>query len=290
MGGGQSKVGAGPRKILFLGAHQSGKTVLSLRLGELLSVPPDEKEVLSFRKAIRLFILQSFKDALRNVGQDSIKKNHPDKFKYYRILLEHESKSDLIPEFVLNSMHQLYDVDIIRWSLRSHDLQYFMQHLDRIYASSYTPTCQDMIHYYKPTPDMRELIKVGDAKSPAVKVVEIAGSRYARRRWIQSLERFETIVFTASALHYKFGPEFEESVTFFETVCNSRLFSGSNIILVFTHTDQLKRQLLNDSEKYRLTMVSLTSRYFEVAQRKTPVFELDLAESLTSQELIKMLL
>jgi hypothetical protein len=137
---------------------------------------------------------------------------------------------------------------------------------------------------------MRELIKVGDTTSPAIKVVEIAGSRYARRRWIQSLERFETIVFTASGLHFKFGPEFEESVTFFETVCNSRLFSGSKIILIFTHTDLLKGKLSSNEGNYRLTMDRLKSRYFEVAQRTTPVFELDLTDSVSSQALIEMLL
>lgn len=217
-------------------------------------------------------------------------KDNP-RFKYYRLVAEHDEQHDMLAEFIIDSMLQLYDCPMIRKHLKSAELSYFMNHLERVYSASYVPTIDDMLRCHRPTADMRELIKEGDENTCAVKVVEISGSRYARRRWIQSLERFETIVFLASALHYRFGPEFEESVTFFETVCNSRLFTGSRVVLVFSHVDALQEELRSEGDgEYRSILDHLTERYFEVAQKRTLALEADFTDKKSTASLVQSLL
>jgi len=277
---------AGPKRLLILGCEEAGKTVLSLRLGHYLHISPSDKELNSYRRQIQRTILRSFKETLRKINVQKFKTDEPGKFKYFRIILEQEDKMDVCPEIVLDSMANISEC-MIYWKNESNGhMSYFVEHLRRIFSPIYAPTVEDMVHCYRPTSDMRETIIEGREDVHATKIIEIAGSRNARRRWIQSLEKFDTIIFMTSSLFYKFGPDFEESVTYFETIFNSRLFSRTKIVLVFTKIDMLQKE---KGEDIRATLEMLKLKYFEVADCSCPVYDVNLMSEKSTEALIKNL-
>jgi GTPase SAR1 family protein len=284
------KRSGGPRRVLILGCEEAGKTCLIQQAKHHSRFEYSGNELASYRNHIRRCIIKTVQTTIKNVDKNLLRLTS-EKFKYYRILEEYEFDDELTPEMVIESIEQIIENNLF-WeayeSLRNtFRFEFYVVKIRAIFSSTYIPPLEDIINCYKPTRDMHETMLGSDAE---VKIVEIAGSRYARRRWIQTLEKFETVVFVASSLHYEYGPDFEESVTFFETICNSRLFSHCKIHLVFTKIDLLREELTQNGADFRCTMDEICTKYFEVAEKTTPFYEVDLMSEKSSGMLIKSLL
>lgn len=279
----------GPRRILVLGCEEAGKTCLIQQAKHHSGFQHSANELASYRNHIRRCIIKTVQTTIKKIDKNLLRLTS-EKFKYYRIIEEYEFNDGLTPEMVIESMEQITQI-VLFWETykslgHTFRFEFYVDNVRAIFSSTYIPSLEDIINCYKPTRDMQETMLGFDAE---VKIVEIAGSRYARRRWIQTLEKFDTIVFVASSLHHEYGPEFEESVTFFETICNSRLFSHCKIHLVFTKIDLLKDELTRNGVDFRFTMDEICTKYFEVAEKITPFYEVNLISEKSSGMLMKSL-
>lgn len=277
----------GPSRTLILGCEEAGKTCLVHHIKQSSGFTHSDGELASYRKFIRRCMIKTVQAAVKKVDKDQLRLKAPEMFKYFRIMSEYEHTESMVPQMIVESIDRITQCMMFWDAYKSLEekfpLDYYVDKLHTIFSPSYIPSLDDILHCYKPTKDMQEAC-FGD-----LKVVEIAGSRYARRRWIQTLEKFETIIFVASSLHYEYGPEFEESVTFFETICNSRLFSHCKIHLVFTKIDKLREELAVNGKDFRSTMDELCTKYYEIAEKITPVYEVNLLGEKSSGVLIKSL-
>lgn len=275
----------GPRRVLILGCEEAGKTCLVHQIKHHSAFTFSESELSSYRKYIRRCMIKTVQAAAKKVDKDLLRLKAPDRFKYYRIISEYEHTESMVPQMILDSMEKITQC-MLFWDAYKNleekfPLDFYTDKLRTIFSATYTPSLEEILNCYKPTKDTQE---TGLGLDTDLKFIEIAGSRYARRRWIQTLEKFDTIIFVASSLDYDYGPGFEESVTFFETICNSRLFSHCKINLVFTKIDLLRASKESD---FRTTMDDLRDKYFEVAGKTTPVYEVNLLSEKSSSVLIK---
>lgn len=280
----------GPRRVLILGCEEAGKTCLVQQIKHHSGFTFSDTELSSYRKYIRRCMIKTVQAAARKVDKNLLRLKAPEKFKYYRIISEYEHTESMVPQMVLESIEKITQCTLF-WDAykdleEKFPLDFYTDKLRIIFGTTYDPSLDEILNCYKPTKDMQETSLGLDMD---LKIIEIAGSRYARRRWIQTLEKFDTILFVASSLDYEYGPAFEESVTFFETICNSRLFSHCKIHLVFTKIDLLREELASKKIDYRTTLDDLCHKYFEVAERTTPFYEVNFLSEKSSSVLIKSL-
>ncbi len=276
-----------PQKILLLGTEGSGKTTFINQVMQINGVERGEKDLNLYKYQIQEEVMRTFQRTVQSIGHAAWKQQEPHNFKHHRIISEYEHRrGNLTPDFVVEAMEKMCCSKLF-WSAFKGiefppNIDYFYDDLHRLFSPNYTPTHNDIIHFYKKTGDMKELKIEG-----VLKILEIAGSRYARRRWIQSLEKFEHVLFFASSTLNISSSEFEESLVYFETICNSRLFSSSRIILVLTHIDKAVSKHDGNYQFYNQDLDAIRARYFEVVGHKTPVFEVNLTSQMSVERFLR---
>lgn len=291
MGQSASAAPGNARKILLLGNAGTGKTIFRIQALRYLGLEPDYT---LFTLSVRHVTWNIFKKTLSLTQGDDFKRADPNRFKDYRILSEaSDLETSNLPEFVIDSMVSIKESAIFRKAFNevraSNCLQpmYFVENCQRIMSSDYTPSFQDLLYIYQKGQSIEEATMIiGEVN---VKIVELSGTKYARRKWSKSVEAFDQILFFASALDHDQEQENEEDLTFFETICHSRLFTGAKITLVLTQVDVLLAKLRNDKARFRQLMNITIKRYFEVAERVVPVHEVNLLDAKSVRRLIETL-
>ncbi|KAE9387467.1 guanine nucleotide binding protein, alpha subunit [Gymnopus androsaceus JB14] len=135
--------------------------------------------------------------------------------------------------------------------LNESGLHYFNS-IDRITDSDYMPTNQDISLSLIQTTGIMETpfnLKVGKL---TCKMMNVGGQFSSQRKWIHSFENFENVtavIFFVKLSEYDQIPFEEgnqnrlaESVILFDSLCNSRLFAKSSIIL-FLNIDHFANKL-----------------------------------------------
>ena len=291
MGPSASTLKGNTRRILLLGNAGTGKTIFRIQAFRFLGIEPDYS---LFIQSARHVTWQIFRRTLKFTKGDDFKRADPDRFKDYRILSEANNlETSNLPDFIIESMATIKESAIFRKAF--HEIQvnnclepmYFVENCQRIMSSDYTPKFEDLLHIYQKGQSIEEATMiVGEVN---VKIVELSGTKYARKKWSKSVESFDQLLFFASALDYDDDQKNEEALTFFETVCHSRLFTGAKITLVFTQTDIQLSKLRNDKARFRNIMNITIKRYFEVAERVVPVHEVNLLDAKSVRRLIETL-
>ncbi|KAK2701571.1 guanine nucleotide-binding protein G(q) subunit alpha-like [Artemia franciscana] len=126
--------------------------------------------------------------------------------------------------------------------------EYYLKHLDRIAASDYLPTEQDILRVRVPTTGINEYLF--DLKEVPFRIVDVGGQRGERRKWIHSFEDVTSVIFLASLSEYDqvlFESDREnrmkESLALFKTIINYPWFKNSSVILFLNKTDLLQEKI-----------------------------------------------
>lgn len=292
MGQKQSKVrpSSTEQNILVLGSEGAGKTTMLLRTQQYLKKDISQDHKLFYRGLARSRVIRTVKDILDGMSMSQIKSENPSLIKHLRIIKEYNEDTFIIPEFVADSIEIIAN-SMIYWKnlgrIKDQSFYYFIENLRRIFSNSYEPTIEDAIHCYRPTADRYE-VTVNDAQQK--RIIEFGGSRAVRKQCSQEAMSYDRIFFLASANVNQESSLMEDSATFFETICNSRLFSHCEIYLVMTHIDELKVRAKVEGFDYGRALHDLEERYFEIADCTTPVYEVNLLEKKSSYELIQYIL
>ncbi|KAJ7242258.1 guanine nucleotide binding protein alpha transducing activity polypeptide 2 [Mycena rebaudengoi] len=123
-----------------------------------------------------------------------------------------------------------------------------------IAAPDYVPTDQDILRSrVKPTGIVETIFRVGEL---TYKVVDPSGQRSERKKWLHCFENVKAILFCASLSGYdqmlyedESVNHLQEALTKFDSICNSRWFVKTSIILflnIDTFAEKLERSPLAD--------------------------------------------
>lgn len=128
-----------------------------------------------------------------------------------------------------------------------HTFSYF-ESVDRIAASDYLPTDQDVLRSRVKTTGITESIfRIGDL---TYKLFDVGGQRSERKKWIHCFENVTAIVFLVAISEYdqvlvedETINRMQESLTLFDSICNSRWFVKTSMILFLNKIDLFKQKL-----------------------------------------------
>ncbi|CAC9893694.1 unnamed protein product [Aureobasidium pullulans] len=124
----------------------------------------------------------------------------------------------------------------------------YFDSIDRIAQPDYIPNDQDVLRSRVKTTGITETtFIIGDL---TYRMFDVGGQRSERKKWIHCFENVTTILFLVAISEYDqllFEDEtvnrMQEALTLFDSICNSRWFVKTSIILFLNKIDRFKEKL-----------------------------------------------
>ncbi|KLJ07238.1 guanine nucleotide-binding protein subunit alpha [Blastomyces silverae] len=244
-------------KMLLLGAGESGKSTIlkQMKLIHEGSYSRDERE--SFKEIIFSNTVQSMRVILEAMeGLDIPLDDQRAEYHVQTIFMQPgQIEGDSLPVDVGNAIEALWnDAGVQECFRRSREYQlndsarYYFDSVKRIAGSDYLPSDQDVLRSRVKTTGITETtFIIGDL---TYRMFDVGGQRSERKKWIHCFENVTTILFLVAISEYDqllFEDEtvnrMQEALTLFDSICNSRWFTKTSIILFLNKIDRFKEKL-----------------------------------------------
>ncbi|ORY83942.1 guanine nucleotide-binding protein subunit alpha [Neocallimastix californiae] len=221
-------------KMLLLGAGESGKsTILKQR---------------------SLFMIKSY---FRSYAKYGISLQYPQNQENMAIILDlpNQIEDEVLPARVADAVNLLWkDAGVQACYERSREYQlndsakYYFESIDRIRAPNYIPTDQDVLRSRVKTTGITET--TFHIKDLTYRMFDVGGQRSERKKWIHCFENVTAIIFMVAISEYdqvlvedETVNRMQEALTLFDSICNSRWFVKTSIILFLNKIDLFREKL-----------------------------------------------
>ncbi|XP_068563355.1 guanine nucleotide-binding protein subunit alpha-15.1 [Cebidichthys violaceus] len=251
-------------KILLLGTGESGKTTFIRQMRIIHGRGFSEEERRSFAKCIYQNILTAMKAMTGAMATLKIPYFNPENEIYAKWLQDVNTvQVSQLERGYVDAVRRLWADSGIRvcYSRRCEyqlldSTEYYMSNLDRISASDYIPTEQDVLRVRFPTTGIHDYSFT--IKNITLRIVDVGGQKSERRKWIHCFENVTSLMFLASLSEYDQVLEeretinrMHESLALFYTTIHSPWFFHTSIILFLNKTDILADKVqTSDLQKY----------------------------------------
>ncbi|KAK9711398.1 guanine nucleotide-binding protein subunit alpha [Basidiobolus ranarum] len=248
-------------KMLLLGAGESGKSTIlkQMKLIHDGGYTAIEKE--SYKEIIFSNTIQSMRVILMAMDKMDIPLANSENAQNVQIILTLPTNFMLTPEGnlfpleVSDAIKALWlDGGVQSCFQRSREYQlndsakYYFDSIDRIAQPEYTPNDQDVLRSRVKTTGITETtFIIGEL---VYRMLDVGGQRSERKKWIHCFENVTAIVFMVAISEYdqtlaedESVNRMQESLTLFDSICNSRWFVRTSIILFLNKIDLFKEKL-----------------------------------------------
>ncbi|KAI8338129.1 guanine nucleotide binding protein, alpha subunit [Chlamydoabsidia padenii] len=261
-------------KLLLLGAGESGKSTI-LKQMKLLhdgGFTQDERE--SFKEIIFSNTIQSMRvilDAMQHLGFRLESEHIP----LATLILDQPSQieRDFLPPDIAQAVKLLWkdpNLQTVFEQSREYQLndsaKYYFDSVDRIGDMNYIPTDQDVLRSRVKTTGITETtFVIGEL---TYRMFDVGGQRSERKKWIHCFENVTAIIFLVAISEYdqvliedETVNRMQESLTLFDSICNSRWFVKTSVILFLNKIDIFKNKLTKHPLKEHFPDFSGPSTY-----------------------------
>ncbi|KAG0173803.1 guanine nucleotide-binding protein subunit alpha [Apophysomyces sp. BC1034] len=243
-------------KMLLLGAGESGKSTIlkQMKLIHDGGYSRDERE--AFKEIIFSNTVQSMRVILEAMESMDVPLSSENRHHAAVILdLPPQIERDSLPPEVTQAIKVLWkDSNLLSVFERSREYQlndsakYYFDSVDRIGDINYVPTDQDVLRSRVKTTGITETtFVIGDL---TYRMFDVGGQRSERKKWIHCFENVTAIIFLVAISEYdqvliedETVNRMQEALTLFDSICNSRWFVKTSIILFLNKIDIFKEKL-----------------------------------------------
>ncbi|CAJ0963857.1 unnamed protein product, partial [Mesorhabditis belari] len=248
----------GNQKLLLLGTGECGKSTILKQMQILHSNGATEKELMDKRPLVYSNLVTGMATIIRALDKFIYQLSDQDReMDARRVLSLAESEKlllDLTPDMMDTLKNLWADQAIQRAFARRSEFQvgdslkYFMDDLERIASPSYRPTKEDYLHIRVPTTGV---VQVNfPIKQCIFRVFDVGGQRSERRKWIHHFDDVNAVIYICAVNEYdqmlmedNRTNRMQESMDLFETICNSRWFKQSSMILFLNKKDLFREKI-----------------------------------------------
>lgn len=245
-------------KLLILGSSESGKSTLLKGMKLYTDGGYTREERVSFSDIIWSNTVQSIRvivDAMEFLGIPL--QYETNEYHIQTIFMQPAQIDDNLPPEVGTAVIKLWaDAGVQEAYRRRREYQvlesvpYFASHIERLTAPGYVPSQEDTLRSRVKTAGIRETTFEIDGSGVRFQVYDVGGARSERKKWIHAFENVDCIAFTVDASAYcrlLFEDEsvnrMQEQLTLWDSMVNSRWFTKTCFVLIFTKIDWLPEQL-----------------------------------------------
>lgn len=242
-------------KLLLLGAGESGKSTIVKQIKFIHESYFTKAECLEYKPVVHDNTIQSLIAIIKGMSKLGISLDDPSKiddvtyFVETVISSENEQKMPVLTRDLAQSMQNLWlDKGVQRCFLRSNEFQlndsagYFLDSLPRISEPDYIPSLQDVLRTRIKTTGIIETKFL--FKGMRFKLVDVGGQQSERTKWIHCFSGVTAIIFCVALSEYDLTlyedetvNRMQESLRLFDSICNNKWFSGTDIILFLNKKD-----------------------------------------------------
>ncbi|KAH8914076.1 G-alpha protein [Atractiella rhizophila] len=169
--------------------------------------------------------------------------------------LPHQIEGDTLDPKVAQAIYGLWNDSGVRKAFeRSREFQlndsaqYYFDSIQRIGSPNYLPSDQDVLRSRVKTTGITEThFQIGELK---YRMFDVGGQRSERKKWIHCFENVTAIIFLVALSEYdqqlyedESVNRMQESLVLFDSICNSRWFVRTSIILFLNKIDLFKEKL-----------------------------------------------
>jgi len=243
-------------KMLLLGAGESGKSTVLKQMKLIHHGGYSDQEKDSYKEIIFSNTIQSMRAILDALPQLDLALSPANDARRSIILgMPGQIEADVFPRDVADAIRVLWrDAAVQQAVRRSREFQlndsavYYFNSIDRMAAVGYMPTDQDILRSRVKTTGITETtFKVGEL---TYKLFDVGGQRSERKKWIHCFENVTALVFLVSLSEYdqmlyedESVNRMQEALTLFDSICNSRWFVKTSIILFLNKIDLFAEKL-----------------------------------------------
>ncbi|KAI9271313.1 G-alpha protein [Sporodiniella umbellata] len=243
-------------KMLLLGAGESGKSTIlkQMKLIHDGGYTPEERE--NFKEVIFSNTMQSMIVTLEAMESLGIEFRNPDNDLHRKLVLDAPPQTDYLGHELVDAIASLWeDPGVQDCVSRANEFQlndsakYYFDSILRIGQSGYMPSDQDVLRSRVKSTGITETTFVIDKLT--YRMFDVGGQRSERKKWIHCFENVTALVFLVAISEYDqvlfedaSVNRLQESLTLFDSICNSRWFLKTSIILFLNKIDLFKEKLI----------------------------------------------
>jgi len=240
-------------KLLLLGAGECGKSTILKQMRILHSNGFSDEELMQQRSVVYNNTVQAMAHILKMMNAYHIpfanSAREKDSRTVQEVIKAGEESEPFSAELAVALKNLWLDKGVSsvcyerRLEFHLHDsAKFFFDNLDRIANPSYKPNEQDILLTRIKTTGIVEVNF--EIKNVHFRVFDVGGQRSERKKWIHCFEDVNAIIFIAAISEYDevlFEDETTnrmiESMRLFESICNSRWFINTSMILFLNKKD-----------------------------------------------------
>ncbi|KAH0812387.1 hypothetical protein GEV33_010404 [Tenebrio molitor] len=244
-------------KLLLLGAGESGKSTIVKQMKIIHETGYSKEECEQYRPVVYSNTIQSLMAIIRAMGQLRIDFADPSRadiarqfFTYASAAEEGELTTDLV--MLMKKLWQDPGVQLCFARSREYQLNdsaaYYLNALDRISQPNYIPSQQDVLRTRVKTTGIVETHF--SFKGLHFKMFDVGGQRSERKKWIHCFEGVTAIIFCVALSGYDLVlaedeemNRMVESMKLFDSICNSKWFVSTSIILFLNKKDLFEEKI-----------------------------------------------
>ncbi|KAK4054654.1 guanine nucleotide-binding protein subunit alpha [Microbotryomycetes sp. JL221] len=244
-------------KMLLLGAGESGKSTILKQMKLIHQGSYSDKERESYKEIIFSNTVQSMRVILDAMEMMGIQLATSSGARYQETIMNqpHQIEGDYLDPEVTEAIMELWKDSGVRECFgrsREYQLndsaQYYFDSIGRIGSRNYLPTDQDVLRSRVKTTGITETtFEIGELK---YRMFDVGGQRSERKKWIHCFENVTAILFLVAISEYDqmlYEDEsinrMQEALVLFDSICNSRWFVRTSIILFLNKIDLFREKL-----------------------------------------------
>ncbi|KAM7314662.1 guanine nucleotide-binding protein G(q) subunit alpha isoform X2 [Ixodes scapularis] len=244
-------------KLLLLGTGESGKSTFIKQMRIIHGHGYNEEDKKGFIKLVYQNIFMAMQSMIKAMDMLKIQYTNPDNIEHANLVgtVDYETVTTFDGPYVVAIKKLWADGGIQECYDRRREYQltdsakYYLSDVDRIAATDYLPTQQDILRVRVPTTGIIEY--PFDLDSIIFRMVDVGGQRSERRKWIHCFENVTSIIFLVALSEYDqilFESDnenrMEESKALFKTIITYPWFQNSSVILFLNKKDLLEEKIM----------------------------------------------
>ncbi|KAI0424573.1 G-protein alpha subunit-domain-containing protein [Xylaria sp. FL1042] len=273
-------------KLLILGTSESGKTTVLQGMKLVFEGTYTQEEKLAFRDIIWSNIVMSTRVVLEAMESLLIPLNDERMEYHVQTIFMQPTLTETPNREAVTAISALWRDEGFQEAYgRRNEYQlndsaaYYAQEIQRLTAPDYVPTDEDILRARWKTTGITETCFSDPTllQGHECKLLDVGGLRSERKKWIHAFPGASVVLFTVDTTAYArllFENEavnrMEEQLVLVDSVINSRWFSKSVFVFIFTKLDLIEEWLQNERvEKYfpdypyRTLTVGFVERYMQ---------------------------
>ncbi|KAJ1028310.1 hypothetical protein NDA18_002975 [Ustilago nuda] len=267
-------------KLLLLGAGESGKSTILKSMRIIHHIPFTEEERENYRRLVFLNLVQGMESILdvmeewtvdfqndANIGHLSLFVSYPD-----------ISEDEPFPSNYLVALKDLWSDQGVQSVYRRgneaavpDNMSYYYSHLDRLFHPTYTPSESDILRCRNKTTGIIET--TFPLQDRVYRIFDVGGQRSERKKWIHCFENVTAVLFCVALSGYdsclvedKDSNQMQEALMLFDSICNSKWFTRTSMILFLNKVDVFRLKIAYSSIKHYFPDYDGDNRDFNAAR------------------------